>query len=86
MKVKDLCTKVALDLNLPPKYVWEVYKSYWKAIRNYMSSLPLKELSEEDLGKIRTNINIPSLGKFFIDLEGLNRKKQRYEGYSNKKT
>lgn len=83
---KELCAKAALKLNLPPAYVWEVYKSYWKAVRAYLSSLPLKEnLSEEDFSKLKTSINIPSLGKFYVDWNELARKKKKHEGYNHNK-
>ena len=86
MTIKELCTKVALELNLPPKYVWEVYKSYWKAIRLYLSELPLKEdISEEEFSKLKTSINIPSLGKFYVDFGLVDGKKKKYERYNNNK-
>lgn len=83
---KELCAEAAVKLNLPPNYVWEVYKSYWRAVRAHISSLPLKEnLSEEDFAKLQTSINVPSLGKFYIDWGLLNGKKTKHERYSNQK-
>jgi hypothetical protein len=29
MTPKEIAYKAAIKINLPPKYVWEVYKSYW---------------------------------------------------------
>lgn len=82
---KELCNKAALKLNLPPNYVWEVYKSYWKAVRTHISTLPLRDsLTEEEFSKLRTSINIPSLGKFYVDWEELKRKKLKHERYYNK--
>lgn len=83
---KELCAKAALKLYLPPSFVWGVYKSYWKAVRAYISQLPLKEnLSEEDFLKLKTSINIPSLGKFYVDWDEMSKKKKRHEGYNHKK-
>lgn len=31
--MKDIINKVAIQLNLPPKYVWEIYKGYWSYVR-----------------------------------------------------
>ena len=87
MTVKEIATKVALELDLPPKYVWEVYKAYWSFIRHSLSELPLKDISsEEEFSKFQTNINIPSLGKFYLDWNRLKNKKEENERYKNKKT
>ena len=59
--------KAALQLNLPYQTVWEVYSSYWKFVRQHLMSLPLKEdISEEEFSRLRTNFNIPSLGKLCV--------------------
>lgn len=86
MKVIDLCYKAASELNLPPKYVWEVYKSYWMAIRIHMSSQPLKgDLTEEEFNNLKPNVNIKSIGKFYITWKDFKSKKDNYERYNNKK-
>ena len=49
---------------MPQEVVKEAYESYWKFIREHIKALPLKEdLSKEEFDKLRTNFNIPSLGK-----------------------
>ena len=64
MDYKDLITQISKELSLPYKVVDKVYKSYWRFIRDTIQNLPLKEnLTEEDFQKLRTNFNIPSLGK-----------------------
>ena len=84
--VRELCAKAAVELNLPPNFVWEVYKNYWRAVRVHISGLPLKEsLSEEDFSKLKTSINVPSLGKFYIDWDLLEGKKRKHERYNHKK-
>lgn len=85
MTPKEIAFKAATKLNLPPKYVWEVYKSYWMFIRHYITSLNLKDINEEDFSKLRTNINIPSLGKFHLDWERIENKRKENERYKNKK-
>lgn len=87
MTTKEIAYKAALELNLPPKYVWEVYKSYWMFIRNYISSLNIKDIKcEEEFNLLKTNINIPSLGKFHLDwnrLENKRKENERYKNYKN---
>lgn len=62
--------KVAKELKVDPKTVKDLYTSYWKAIREYISSLDLREdLTEEEFNKIKTNVNIPALGKLFCTYE-----------------
>lgn len=64
MKYQDIVRNVALELNLPEDLVSRTYDSYWKYIRENIQQLPLKEdLSEEEFNVLKTNFNIPSLGK-----------------------
>ena len=64
MKYSDIINKVSEELNLPRELVENAYKAYWNFIRVTIEELPLKtELSQERYGNLRTNINIPSLGK-----------------------
>lgn len=64
MKYEDIITETSKDLNIPYEVVDLAYKSYWKFVREKIQELPLKEdISEEELSKLRTNFNIPSLGK-----------------------
>lgn len=60
----EVIKQVSTELGLPPKVVKEAYESYWTFIRNNIKALPLKEdLSKEEFDKLRTNFNVPSLGK-----------------------
>lgn len=87
MTTQEVIKKAAVELNLPYKRVWEIYQAYWESIREYISSLLLKECeSEEEFSKIRANVNISSLGKFHIDWERLTNKKEENERIKNKKT
>ena len=61
---KEIYEKVARDLELPTEVVKTAYNLYWRFIRDTIESLPLKDsLSEEEFNSLRTNFNIPSLGK-----------------------
>lgn len=56
--------QVSIELGLPSQVVKEAYESFWTFIRNNIKALPLKEdLSKEEFDKLRTNFNVPSLGK-----------------------
>lgn len=64
MIYSEAIKQVSIELGLPPQVVKEAYESYWTFIRNNIKALPLKEdLSKEEFDKLRTNFNIPSLGK-----------------------
>ena len=84
MTPKEIAYKAAISLNLPPEYVWEVYKSYWQFIRHHISSLSVKNLqNEKDFNKLRTNINVPSLGKFHLDWDRIENKRKENERNKN---
>lgn len=80
MKYDDIIEEVSSELNIDSDYINKIYKSYWKAIKDIISNLPLKEdLNEEDFKKIKTNFNIPSLGKLNCTFENYKRIKDRYK-------
>lgn len=61
---KSIYADVSDELNIPPEVIEKAYKSFWEFLRNKIEELPLKEdLTEEEFDKLRTNFNIPSLGK-----------------------
>lgn len=64
MTYEQIINTVSEELELPVDLVKNTYKAYWKFIRDTIQELPLKEeISEEEFSKLRTNFNIPSLGK-----------------------
>lgn len=74
MDYKTIFEKVSSELNISVKVVEYAYKSYWKFIREKIKELPLKDIKdEEEFLKLRTNFNIPSLGKLGITLDRFNR-------------
>lgn len=86
MKYSEIYKKVSEELNIPEDIVGKVYKAYWKFIRDSISSLPLKEdLSEEDFNKLRTNFNIPHIGKLTCTYDRYKRVKQRLNYKKNDK-
>ena len=87
MTYDEIIAKVASDLNLPKDFTDKVYRGYWKVIREYVVNLPLKEdLTDEEFLKLRPNINIPSIGKLYVNLDRYKKMKKMYKiktGYKN---
>lgn len=78
MSYPDIVGKVSEELNLPREVVDKTYKAYWLFIKHHIQSLPLKEnLNEEDFAKLRTNFNIPSLGKLHCTYDRMIGMKER---------
>ena len=64
MRFKDIINKVSEELDLPKDLVENTYKAYWNFIKDTIEELPLKtELTQQEYRNLKTNINIPSLGK-----------------------
>lgn len=84
MIYSEAIKQVSIELGLPPQVVKEAYESYWTFIRNNIKALPLKEdLSKEEFDKLRTNFNVPSLGKLSCTYDRFIGIKKRLE-YLNK--
>lgn len=80
MNYDEILSKISQETNLPKKVVGKVFKAYWFFIRTSLQNLPLKEdLSEEEFSRLRTNFNIPSLGKFSCTYEDYLKQKKRYK-------
>ena len=80
MTYPDIVIKVSKELGLPPEVVDKIYKSYWMFIKQTIQALPLKEdLTSEDFKKLRTNFNIPSLGKLSCTYDRMNRVKEKFK-------
>lgn len=77
---KDIYLEVSKALGMSPEVVEKVYKSYWLYIKTAIQSLPLKEdLTEEEFSKLKTNFNIPSLGKLSCTLNKYKVTKKRFK-------
>ena len=80
MNYPDIIGKVSQEMGLPPEVVDTAYKSYWKFIKQTIQSLPLKDdISEEEFAKLRTNFNIPSLGKMTCTFDRMMGVKKRFK-------
>ena len=78
--------KVARKLSVDQKLVETVYKSYWKFIKNQISSVSLKEISEEEFNSLDINFNLPYLGKLYVKYEKIERYRRRLKYLENVKT
>lgn len=64
MTYEQIVEAVAKELELPVDLVRKTYKAYWQFIRDTIQELPLKDdINEEEFQKLKTNFNIPALGK-----------------------
>ncbi len=80
MSYQEILKKVSEELGLPLEVVKGAYESYWSFIRQTIIALPLKEdLSEEDFNRLKTNFNIPSIGKMSVTWERYLGKKKQWE-------
>ena len=72
--------KAARNLSVDQKLVEAVYKSYWSFIKTQISSVSLKEISEEEFNSLDTNFNLPYLGKLYVRYEKIEkyRRQQKY--------
>lgn len=79
MTYKEIINKVSKDTGIPVEIVDKTYKSFWLYIRNSVQELPLKEnLTESEFLSLRTNFNIPSLGKLCCTYPRYIRIKERF--------
>lgn len=80
MSYLDIIDTVSKKVDLPPDKVDKIYKSFWKYIKVTIKELPLKQdLSKEEFSQLRTNFNIPSLGKFNCTYDRMLGVKKRYK-------
>jgi len=89
MEYEDIVSRVADSMGLSKKLVDRTYKAYWKAVKEYITTLPLKQdLSDEEFLQLRPNVNIPSIGKLYVTLDRYKTIKKKHfeiEELKNKK-
>lgn len=81
---KEIIKKVSEELGIEETVIRLAYNSYWDFIRKTIASIPFHdELSEEEYNNIRTNFNIPSLGKLNCTYDRYISLKERYNKYKH---
>ena len=84
MSYQEILKEVSIELDIPEEVVKEAYESYWLFIRQSIVALPLKQdLSLDDFNKLKSNFNIPSLGKLSCTYDRMLGVKERFK-YINK--
>lgn len=72
--------KVSEELGIEEKVVKKAYESFWEFIKTTISSLPLSDnLTYEEFKQLRTNFNIPSIGKLSCTYEKYSKVKKAKE-------
>ena len=59
----------ARKLSIDVKLVEQVYRSYWRFIREQIESLPLRTMTKEEFDLVDHNFNLPYIGKIYVDYE-----------------
>ena len=79
MKYPDIVHELSKEMFLKEEVIDTIYKSFYNFIRESITNLPLKEeLSEEEFNNLKTNFNIPAIGKLHCTYERyLKMKKQK---------
>lgn len=86
MRLGDIIQKVSEETGIPKKIVDRAYKAYWRAIREHITSLPLKDnLTDDEFKQLQPNINIPSIGKLYVTLDRYRRMKRINEKFNQLK-
>lgn len=86
MTYQEIIADVAESTGLSRHIVDRTYRAYWKTVRDYMSSLPLKDdLTDEEFSALRPNVNIPSIGKLYVTLDRYKRMKKVHKEFLKKK-
>ena len=79
MMIDNIYKKVAEELELPEELIKNTYRAYWRFIRDSIESLPLKDdLTEKEFSQLKTNFNIPSLGKLSCTYDRMQGVKMKY--------
>ena len=77
---KEIILDVSRNLDISPDVIEKVYKAYWSFIKETIQALPLKDnLSEEEFSTLKTNFNVPSIGKLCVTWNRFVGCKKRYE-------
>ena len=80
MKLEDAIKQVAKEMNLPVDVCKKAYMSAWKFILTKIQGFQLSdELPIEEFRQLRTNFNMPSLGKFYLTEETFQKKLKRFQ-------
>ena len=81
---KEIFEKVSKELGIDELVVKCAYNSYWEFIRKKIADIPFHDdMTEDEYNKVRTNFNIPSLGKLNCTYERYKALQERYNKYKH---
>lgn len=84
--ISKIFEDVSKETGLPIHIIENIYESQWEFIYEKISTLDLDEVNEEEFNKLKTNFNIPALGKLFTSynrIENVRRKSEINQGEGN---
>lgn len=80
----EIIQKVSEDTGIPASIVDRTYKAFWLYIRNSVKELPLKLVfTETEFLNLKSNFNIPSLGKLTCTYDRYKRVKNKFQHIKN---
>lgn len=80
----EIIKKVSQDTGISPEIIDKTYKAYWLYIKNSIQGFPLKEdVTEAEFLKLRTNFNVPSLGKLTCTFDRYKGVKEKFQHIKN---
>lgn len=83
--VNQAVKQVARKLSVDQKLVEQVYRSYWRFIKEHISSLNLRNIDKEEFDSIVTNFNIPYIGKLYVGYGRVEKYKKQFKKKRNDK-
>jgi hypothetical protein len=83
--VNQAVKQVARKLCVDQKLVEQVYRSYWRFIKEHISSLNLRNIDKEEFDSIVTNFNIPYIGKLYVGYGRVEKYKKQFKKKRNDK-
>lgn len=80
MRAEDAAAAVSAETGIGEDTVRRVLKAFWRAVREHVRSLPLKEgLTEDDLMRLRPNVSVQGMGKLSVTPGRYVRVREKYE-------
>lgn len=63
--LKTVIEDLAKEYDLPTDVIEDIYDSQWDFIVETIEDLEFNDVTEENFKTLKTNFNIPALGKFY---------------------
>lgn len=81
--IKQILKEIAAEFNLTQREVQEIYESQWDFVHEKIEDIDFNDVTEEEFDELKTNFNIPGLGKFYTTyykLENVRERSKRANG------